>query len=346
MLTSFSSNAITAKARAIYGKRLTTADYRELMRQRTVSDVTAYLKSNTDYAAYLSGIDEMQVHRGQLEVLLHRSKLEKFLALSHYNFSQDTGFYAYAAMNVEVDVLNRAMMLLNSDSPEDIINNLPTFMQSYVSFDFIRLSKIKNFADLLAVVAGTPYQAVLKPFAAENGKIDLSACELELKTFYYRSVFQLIDKNYTGKTRRELHDAVMVEVELLNLAMIYRLKKFFHRTPLQIKQQLLPFYKKLTPRMIDLLLEENGDREFVEKMRLSSQSSKMQNTPFTYVEDYTKRLKFLITRKLIHFSTSAPIAFYSLMTLTQIEIDDLTTIIEGIRYGVAPSEIEKLLILE
>lgn len=37
MLRTFSGNAITAKARAIYGKRLTTANYRELLRLRSVS---------------------------------------------------------------------------------------------------------------------------------------------------------------------------------------------------------------------------------------------------------------------------------------------------------------------
>ena len=71
-ISALSANAISAKARAIYGRRLTAADYQELTRQRTVSDVAAYLKANPGYGAYLAGIDEMQIHRGQLELLLHQ----------------------------------------------------------------------------------------------------------------------------------------------------------------------------------------------------------------------------------------------------------------------------------
>lgn len=346
MLTSFSSNAITAKARAIYGKRLTTTDYRELMRQRTVSDVASYLKSSTSYRYFLSGVDEMQVHRGQLEILLQRTKLEKFVSLCHYDFSSSTDFYDYTAMEIEVDVLLQAIMLLNSNSSEDLINNLPTFMQEYVSFNFLKLSKIQSFEDLLAVLRGTPYWPILKEYQAENGEINLSACEWELKTYYYRTLLGLIDKHYKGNIRKELRSSVMMEIELLNLAMIYRLKKYFKRSPEQIKRQLLPFRYKMTPKALDTLLESETDAEFAQNMRLTAYSHKMQGIPFTFVEDYTTRLSFLSNRRHMHFSTSAPIAFYSLMTLTKIEIENLINIIEGIRYGVTSGEIEKLLILE
>ena len=39
MLSSFSSNAILAKARAMYGRRLKTEDYRALLACKTVGEV-------------------------------------------------------------------------------------------------------------------------------------------------------------------------------------------------------------------------------------------------------------------------------------------------------------------
>ena len=43
---------------------------------------------------------------------------------------------------------------------------------------------------------------------------------------------------------------------------------------------------------------------------------------------------------------AASVAFFALMTLLKIEVENVTTIIEGIRYQNNPDEIEKLLILE
>lgn len=43
MLGSFSNKAIAAKARAMYGHRVTAADYEELMKKRTVGDACVTL---------------------------------------------------------------------------------------------------------------------------------------------------------------------------------------------------------------------------------------------------------------------------------------------------------------
>ena len=49
MLSSLSSNVVLAKARAKYGKRLKEKDYRNLLDCKSVAEVAAYLKANTDY---------------------------------------------------------------------------------------------------------------------------------------------------------------------------------------------------------------------------------------------------------------------------------------------------------
>lgn len=346
MLTSLSSNAITAKCKAIYGKRLTNADYHELLRQRSVADVAAYLKNSTSYSAYLSSVEESQIHRGQLEHLLERSLFDKFTRLTHYDFSKGRGFYHYAVSHIEVSFLIEAIILLNANKPQEIILKAPTTMQKYFCFDMMKLSRVTSFSGLLDALRGTAYYSVLRHFDAPNGSIDLSRCEQALKEHYYKSILQSIEKNYRGKTRRELKEVILIEIELINLSLIFRLKTYFKRPPEEIKRELLPFSYKLNKKAMDILIGAESDQDFISKMHLSSYSNKMQAVEFNYIEDYTKRLKFIIGRKLVRSSTKAPIAFYSLITLLQVEIDNLKTIIEGIRYQNSPSEIEKLLILE
>ena len=71
MLSSLSSNVVLAKARAKYGKRLKEKDYRNLLDCKSVAEVVAYLKANTDYHDVLTGINEYDIHRGQHEAGPH-----------------------------------------------------------------------------------------------------------------------------------------------------------------------------------------------------------------------------------------------------------------------------------
>jgi len=335
-----------AKARAIYGKRLTNNNYKELLRLSNVSDVCGYLKSNTSYSKYLKGINETIIHRGQLENLLNRSRIEKYFDLLNFDFTKDNGFYHYIITSSEVHVIIGAITLINSSSSENIITELPSFLQEHICFDLMELSRIKNYDNLLVVLEHTPYKNVLKPHHAPNGSINLRECELSLKTYYYKNILESIDKYYSGKTKKELTTIVKIEIELLNLSIMYRLKKYFNKSPEDIKMHLLPFYYKLNDKLIDELLEPQPKEEYIKKMRLNAYDNKMRDVEFNYVEDYTKRLKYIISRKMMRFSTNAPISFYALMLLTQIEIDNIIIIIEGIRYNDKGSQIQKLLVLE
>lgn len=346
MLNSFASNAITAKARAIYGNRLTASDYHELLRQRTVSDIAAYLKNSTSYSVYLKGINETAIHRGQLENLINRTLYEKFFGLCNFDFSRNNGFYHHVIVDAEITILLQAIMLLNSNSPQNIIVSTPSYIQKHACFDFVELSKIKSFRDLISVLASTPYKAVLQRFDAENGKIDNAGCELALKTYYYRFIFSTIDKNFKGKTREEIRKLILLEIELTNLNLIYRMKRHFKMPPEEIKCRLLPFFYKITPRALSLLLEDEKREDFIKHMRLNAYNYKMKDISFQYIEDYTKNLLFLLVHGSIHFSTNAAISFFALITLTRIEIENLTNIIEGVRYQVPLQEIQKLLITE
>ena len=46
---SLSSNAVSAKARSMYAKKLDKNDYDELLKRRNISDLVSYLKTETEY---------------------------------------------------------------------------------------------------------------------------------------------------------------------------------------------------------------------------------------------------------------------------------------------------------
>ena len=67
-----SGNAVLAKARALYGRRLRAEDYRRLMGCRTMSELAAALKEQPLYSAALADVNPQYARRAQLESLLRQ----------------------------------------------------------------------------------------------------------------------------------------------------------------------------------------------------------------------------------------------------------------------------------
>lgn len=92
---STTSYAVLAKARAKYGRFLTDRDYASLIACQSVAEVMVYLKSHTHFASVLSEVNERDVHRGRLEMLLRQYLFNEFDTLCRYDSSVSVGFSRY-----------------------------------------------------------------------------------------------------------------------------------------------------------------------------------------------------------------------------------------------------------
>ena len=66
MTVSSAANAVLAKARAMYGKRLTAENYTDLLACRSVNEAAAYLKAHTAYADAFEGVTMGSLRRWQI----------------------------------------------------------------------------------------------------------------------------------------------------------------------------------------------------------------------------------------------------------------------------------------
>ena len=80
-----SGNAVLAKARALYGRRLRAEDYRRLMGCRTMSELAAALKEQPLYSAALADVNPQYARRAQLENLLRQGLYARYDSLCRYD---------------------------------------------------------------------------------------------------------------------------------------------------------------------------------------------------------------------------------------------------------------------
>lgn len=342
MLSSFSSNAILSKARAMYGKRLTKENYRDLLNCKSVGEVAAYLKSRTAYSKVLAGINENEVHRGQLEGKLRQKLFEDYASLCRYELSVGEHFSDYLLERSEIEQILHSLMYLGAGTPEEYIFSLPAFLNRHTRIDLYALAHVKNYDDLLNALSHTPYRKLIEPFRPVAGvPLNYTGIENALYTYLYNSAFTIIDKYTHGETARQLREMFQTYIDLINASRIIRLKSVYHEGPDFIRSALLPF-GTIHPRLLDEMLEAEP-KEVLDVMAKAPIGKRSQKIEYTYADQLPDRMKYLTCRHDIRFSTHPSVVMLSYIFLTQIELQDIINIVEGIRYQLAPEEIQKLL---
>lgn len=344
MLSTFSSNAILSKALAMYGKRLREKDYKNLAHCGSVGEAASYLKYNTAYGPELSGLNEKEVHRRQLEMLLRQKLFFDFAALCRYELSVGEHFSEYLLARSETEQILHSLMLLMGQKSSDYLFEMPLFLNSHTRIDLTLLPKIKNFDDFLLALKGTPYLNLIAPFRPLPGKpLDMAGIDNALHNFLYRKAFTVIEKYSRGNARKELHYLFSSFIDYSNYVRIVRLKRYYDMEPNRIRPLLTP-NGSLSKRQLDALLSSSTELELHDAIYSTPAGKRIKKLSSQNVDEIPMRIRYSDCKRLIRFSVHPPVVMLAYIFLTEIELYNITNIIEGIRYQIPEEKILGMLI--
>lgn len=348
MLSAFSSNVILTKARALYGKRLNEEQYQDLLHKKTVAEIAAYLRDETYYRETLHGIQPSRIWRGQLENLLKKDRFTRYLRLMHYDTGKEDSYYRYLVKEIEIEQILHMIRLLNNGHSEEFINKYPEFIEKFACFSFMELAKVRSFSELINVLKPTPYADLLYQYRpVGSALINYTGCEVALMSYFYKHLNEIINKSFSGHEKNQLNDIFNTHVELLNINNILRIKKFFANTkPEAIMQSLLPTDGRIPDKIWRKLSEAENSEKAMEILGQSHCCKYFGHDDTVFIEYDVHQIRYHLCRKYLRFSTDAATAFTAYMVLSEIEVANITMIIEAVRFGIAPSEIEKMIIKE
>ena len=138
------SNAALAKARAMYGRRLTAADYKRLAACRTMPALAAELKALPMYEEALKTVNPPTARRAQLEAFLRQAIFDRYDSLCRYELSSGHLLYGYFTTSCEVDEILSCLRCLDAGRPGDYLYKLPDFLQLSVFRGTRRLSLLQR----------------------------------------------------------------------------------------------------------------------------------------------------------------------------------------------------------
>jgi len=345
------SPALAAKAKSMYGNRLKKEDYDELLRKSTVPEIAGYLKNETEYGSTMRDIYENRIHRGQLEQLIRQNMYEKIERLLKFSMLTNHEFYRLNIMKREIEVILLILRaIIQDEEHEDVqyttlISEIPLALSDYFSYDIDKISETSSFEDILDILQGTPYRAVLKKYIdKKEEKLDLPAIEQELFSAYYQSVFRIIEKNFSGRVKKELLDIYKTQIELMNIVKIYRMKKFFKVSNEYIEKTMVRMKSRMSDSFIKHLIAQPDAESVLRVLESSKYNMYVDDKEYTYIEYYSDQIKYHLAKRYMRFSIDSPVIYTVYVILMELEISNITNIIEAVRYGTQRSEVESLLI--
>jgi V/A-type H+-transporting ATPase subunit C len=344
-MSAWTSNAIVAKAKSIYGNFLKQEDYEVLAKKRSVSEIAAYLKLQKNYEESLKDIQESSIHRGQLEELIKKTNFLNTLKLVKFVELKDKSFYELNIIIREIELILATIRSIISENHEGALATFPTFFIRHASFDISQLSQVRSYAMLLDAVKDTRFHSLLQPFAVDDRNlIKYSEIENKLDECYYDCVFEQIDANYKGKLKKELQTIFRTKIELANIIKIYRLKKFYNYDSATIKDALLLKHSRLSMHKIDEIISLPDPDLMLNYLERSEYSRYMDDDDYVFIEYYAQKMKYNLAKRYMYYSSDAPKVYSALLILGEIERENLFNVIEGIRYDLEENEIKRMLI--
>lgn len=347
MLERLGASAIYTKVMAKYGRRITDLQYQEMMSLSGVGEISDYLRTHTHYGEALEQLPRATVHRGNLETLLRRKAFEDFAEICRFERSVGEHFFDYILMRGEVTELLRFLRYLAAGHPESYLFAMPEFFNRHVRLDLMALSGVRSYDDLLEVVRGTPYDTVLRPLRPPNGeKFDIGMTNSALLRYQYARVQEILRTRFRGKARRQLQEKFAVQIDFHNIRRIIRGKLYFHESPDLLRTRVIPGGRFVRGSRLDALLSAPTGEEALSLLRtLRGYDAVLSEGAYRNVDHAADKASLRLCRRMIRFSGSPAVVMASYITLRELEINDITSIIEGVRYGLPPEEIAKVLIV-
>ena len=176
-----SSNALCAKAKAMYGYRIGEQGYSDLCRKQTLGEMVTYLKSQTKYCGVLQDVNVRNVHRRQLEAALSKEYFERCARLMKYAPKKHHDFYNQEVIGIEVQLIVDKVVSIKEKDQASFSLEIPDYLASKMSFNIYGLINVDNYKDLILYLRDTRYYKILADFDFTT-PIDINALERQMKS--------------------------------------------------------------------------------------------------------------------------------------------------------------------
>ena len=131
------------------------------------------------------------------------------------------------------------------------------------------------------------------------------------------------------------------QIDMLNLIWIYRGKKYFEFSPEIIFTYLLPVRYRISEDALKQLVTAEDIEKFVELVGMLTPYAPLFENEVRFPEENYRCFYNRLSKNIFVNHSQSMAAIYAYLSLKEAEINNITAVIEGIRYGLNTDYIRK-----
>ena len=325
-------NALTTKLKSMKSNLFDYEYYILLSKAKNIRAITEELKKNYSYNKFISELDEKNLHRSDIERKLFLSLRSDFKKIYKFVFSFDLKKYLDVFfLNYEVYILKLVLcMIYDKRELKYNLSELDYIIGSKLKIDVSKLRNSENVEQFIFNLQGTEFFE----FMSTSYKETKSLFELEMKLdlYYYLKLDKAVDKYLNGKDKSVLKKINRIEIDLTNISTIYRIKKYYKMTDEKIFGYLIPSGYKLKKSDIIRLSGINNLSELENMICNGFYGHWFKKESFNNVE---KVIYSCLSEIYYHVYLNSKDSMFGVIYyfyLKKLEINNITSLIEGVRY--------------
>ncbi len=332
--------AISVKARTLSGTLMTNELFRTLLACATVGEIAVCLSGVSGYGDVFGDAHPETLHRSDLEARLYLVPFARMLPFLHYADPVRRRILLSWKARFDGDVIKRVLRFVQAQGGEREILGRMVAKVPLTSVDGERLLSAESIEDVLAALSGSPFHEVLKePLRRMRRQGEtLFSAEMAIDT----SVIDALTASFAplgGEEKRQLLLLLGTRADLLSMYWIYRAKRFFGLSPEEIIGRLLRLRYRAPFRLLSALARAESPDSFRSLIESSHYASVFSTIPAKRNEIEEMALEASMYRLIRNTAcrvrdsgTPGIHVVLAWLVLLEIEILDIITIIEDVRY--------------
>lgn len=337
-----SYSGITAKVRAMEGKRLDTEQYKIMAALESVPEAVSFLKTLPPYESTFSNLDDDSLHRSIIERLLTDSLYRDYTKLYRFSNLKQRQFLDFYFQHFEIDILKNCLRNAVAHQPASLgLAKHEEFFKRHSKIDLIRLSTSSDLDEFVANLEGTPYYDVVYKMK-DSGDTDPFDYEMAMDLYYFGHAWRHIKKKIPKGEQDSILQCFGSKLDLLNLQWIYRMKKYYSIPADLLRSLLIPIHLRLREDTLSRLINAERMEDFFAELKETWYGSRLRESGLSERPDLEILSRMILNRVYRNASKKNP---YSIATLASYlyfkeeELQKIVMIIESIRYSVDINEI-------
>jgi len=324
--------ALAAKVKAMYGKRLRYEDFVRMAGMSSVEEVYTDLRGHPVWGPGVARLDEIvRFGRAKLEAALRNQIREEYVRLGAFIPREDKPLMEFPVLRSELDGLLFTLTRLRAGrvrEPEP----LPTSFIRHSKTDERALPLCTDYEGLLEAARKSIYYEPLARLRPPPGKLpEYTTVESALFTVYYDHMLRTVEKRYQGDAKALLQRGIGTQIDMLNIMHILRLKHFFPEED-DFTKVLFPFYYKLKPAHVrEMCAAADGDGVLAAAEQ-TPYAKFLQNASINDLGRLYDEALFRLSRRQLMQGRPSVYSAVAFLNLRELELKELITVVETVKY--------------